>query len=164
MLGKLLIQNYLRLMDNILNDGAQCIRKSQPGSEPCSGGGKSRPAEPERCEVGVHTQGQAQAMISVRHRVAPAVPGDSMASGTAALPSAARPLRRTFRGEPGQVPLARDFVRRYLAGRRCPAGAIQDILVCTTELAANAVLHSRSGLPGGHLAWKLLSAPGSGCM
>jgi serine/threonine-protein kinase RsbW len=48
------------------------------------------------------------------------------------------------------VPLARDFVRRYLTGRRCPAEAVQDILVCASELAANAVLHSRSGLPGGH--------------
>jgi anti-sigma regulatory factor (Ser/Thr protein kinase) len=50
------------------------------------------------------------------------------------------------------VPLARDFVRRYLTGRRCPAAAVQDIVVCATELAANAVLHSRSGLPGGHFS------------
>jgi anti-sigma regulatory factor (Ser/Thr protein kinase) len=50
------------------------------------------------------------------------------------------------------VPLTRDFVRRYLNGCRCPAEAVQDILVCATELAANAVLHSRSGLPGGHFS------------
>jgi anti-sigma regulatory factor (Ser/Thr protein kinase) len=59
-------------------------------------------------------------------------------------------LRRTFRGEPGQVRLVRDFVRRHLVGCRCPAATIQDILVCASELATNAVLHSRSGLPDGH--------------
>jgi hypothetical protein len=69
-----------------------------------------------------------------------------VASGTAASASATRSLRRTFRGEPGQVPLARDFVSRYLNGRHCPAETVQDILVCATELAANAVLHSRSRL------------------
>ena len=73
------------------------------------------------------------------------------AAPLAASPPAARPLRRTSRGEPGQVPLVRDFVARYLDGR-CPAEAAYDILVCVTELAANAVRHSRSGLPGGHFS------------
>jgi serine/threonine-protein kinase RsbW len=66
--------------------------------------------------------------------------------------STARPLRRTFPGEPGQVATVRNFVGRYLAGRRCPAAMVQDILVCVSELATNAVLHSRSGLPGGHFS------------
>jgi hypothetical protein len=92
----------------------------------------------------VHTQGHAQAMISGRRGVVPAPSGGSVASETAA--SATRSLRRTFRGEPGQVPLARDFVSRYLNGRHCPAEKVQDTLVCATELAVNAVLHSRSRL------------------
>lgn len=100
----------------------------------------------------MHTQGRAQAIGSALPGVAPAAPEDSIASGIAASPPTERPLRRTFRGEPAQVPLARDFVRRYLADRRCPAAAVQDIAVCATELAANAVLHSRSGLPGGHFS------------
>jgi serine/threonine-protein kinase RsbW len=50
------------------------------------------------------------------------------------------------------VPLVRDFVSCCLDGRRCPAEAVQDILACATELAANAVLHSRSGVPGGHFS------------
>jgi serine/threonine-protein kinase RsbW len=75
-----------------------------------------------------------------------------MTGGTIASLPATQRLQRTFRGEPGQVPQARDFVRRYLPGRVCSAQASEDILVCATELAANAVLHSRSGLPGGHFS------------
>jgi hypothetical protein len=65
-----------------------------------------------------------------------------------------------FRGEAGQVPLVRDFVRRYLADWPCPGAAVEDVLLCATELAANAVRHSRSGLPGGHLAVEVAARPG----
>jgi len=106
----------------------------------------------------VHTQGHAQAMISARPGVTPAFSMDSALSGTAESPPATRSLRRTFRGERGQVPLARDFIFRYLNGRRCPAETVQDILVCATELTANAVLHSRSGLPGGHFSVEVACA------
>ena len=125
---------------------------SPTGPEPCSGSGDSRSAEPERCEVAVHTQGQAPATISVRRGVVPAVPWGSMTGGTAAFLPAVQPLHRMFRGEPGQVRLARDFVRCYLTGRACSAQAAEDILVCATELTTNAVLHSHSGLPGGHFS------------
>ena len=101
-----------------------------------------------RCVV--RTQGHAQAMIGARHGVDRVFSQESAASGACAPPPAARPPRRAFRGEPGQVPLVRNFVSCCLDGRRCPAEAVQDILACATELAANAVLHSRSGLPGGH--------------
>jgi serine/threonine-protein kinase RsbW len=90
----------------------------------------------------VHTQGQAQATIGARLCENPSV-------------SAARPLRRTFPGEPGQVATVRNFIRRYLSGRHCPAAVVQDILVCASELATNAVLHSRSGLPGGHFSVRI---------
>jgi anti-sigma regulatory factor (Ser/Thr protein kinase) len=65
-------------------------------------------------------------------------------------PGPSRPLRRIFRGEPGQVRFVRDFIGRYLARSPCPAGTVEDVLLCATELAANAVLHTRSGLAGGH--------------
>jgi serine/threonine-protein kinase RsbW len=106
----------------------------------------------------VRTQGHEQAMTGARHGVGAVVSGRGAASGTAVPSSATRSLRRTFRGEPGQVPLVRDFVSRYLDGRHCPAEAVQDILVCATELAANAVLHSRSGLPGGHFSVEIACA------
>lgn len=106
----------------------------------------------------VPRQGHAQAMIGARPGVTTAFSLGSAASGLAASPPATRPLRRTFRGEPGQVPLARDFVFRYLNGRHCPAEAVRDILVCATELAANAVLHSHSGLPRGHFGVEVVCA------
>ena len=56
------------------------------------------------------------------------------------------------------MPLVRDFVSCCLDGCRCPAEAVQDILACATELAANAVLHSRSGLPGGHFSVEVACA------
>ena len=97
-------------------------------------------------------------MISARPGVTPAFSVGSAATGTAASPPATRSSRRTFRGEPAQVPLAREFVFRYLNGRHCPAETVQDILVCVSELAANAVLHSRSGLPGGHFSVEVVCA------
>jgi len=106
----------------------------------------------------VRTQGHAQAMIGAPHDVDTVVSAGSAASGTAAPPPGTRPLRRAFRGEPSQVPLVRDFVSCCLDGCRCPAEAVQDILACATELAANAVLHSRSGLPGGHFSVEVACA------
>jgi serine/threonine-protein kinase RsbW len=46
----------------------------------------------------------------------------------------------TFHGEPGQVGRVRAEVRAYLAG--CPRA--DDAILIASELAANAVLHSRS--------------------
>jgi serine/threonine-protein kinase RsbW len=46
----------------------------------------------------------------------------------------------TFHGEPGQVGRVRDGLRAYLAG--CPR--TDDAILIASELAANAVLHSRS--------------------
>ncbi len=46
----------------------------------------------------------------------------------------------TFHGEPGQVGRVRAEVRAYLAG--CPRA--DDAVLVASELAANAVLHSRS--------------------
>lgn len=85
----------------------------------------------------MRTQGHAQAMIDARHGCTTVAVAGSAASGTAAFSSVTQPLRRTFRGEPGQVSLVRDFVSSCLE-RHCPAEAVQDILACANELAASA--------------------------
>lgn len=157
-LGKLLSQNYLRLVGKILQDGESALQKSRrqnrvPEQVKAGPGSLSDPRWVMRA------QGRARTMIGAQHGVVVVAPGGSMASGTAALSQVVtRSLRRTFRGECGQVPLVRDFVSRYLNGRHCPARAVQDTLVCATELAANAVLHSRSGLPGGHFSVQVACA------
>lgn len=109
-----------------------------------------------RCVV--RTQGHVRAMIGARQGVGMVLSQESAASATSAPLPAALPPRRAFRGEPGQVPLVRNFVSCCLDGRRCPAETVQDILACATELAANAVLHSRSGLPGGYFTVEVACA------
>ena len=63
------------------------------------------------------------------------------------LPAAAAPpvTAREFAGDAGQVRAA----RRFLAGVLDGCTAAGDALLCVSELATNAVLHSRSGRPGG---------------
>jgi serine/threonine-protein kinase RsbW len=64
---------------------------------------------------------------------------------------------RVFPGEAGQIGAARRFLAGLLDG--CPAAG--DALVCVSELATNAVLHSRSGRPGGRFSVCVALQPGS---
>ncbi|HZC42180.1 MAG TPA: ATP-binding protein [Streptosporangiaceae bacterium] len=64
-----------------------------------------------------------------------------------------KPVCRLFPGWYQQVPLAREFAGRCLAGHGPLAEpTIRDVLLCVTELATNAVEHTRSGFPGGIFA------------
>lgn len=54
------------------------------------------------------------------------------------------PLGRTFRGTPASVPEARRFAGELLAD--CPAREV--LLMCVSELCANAIVHSASGNGG----------------
>lgn len=54
-------------------------------------------------------------------------------------------VRRTFPGQPGQVRIVRWWLTTQLGG---PASTDDVVLACS-ELAANAIIHSDSGLPGG---------------
>ena len=53
--------------------------------------------------------------------------------------------RRTFAGLPSQVAVARRWLAQMVEG----FAAIDEVLLATSELASNAVLHSDSGLSGG---------------
>jgi hypothetical protein len=55
-----------------------------------------------------------------------------------------RPWARTFRGTPASVPEARWFVGELLAG--CPAR--ETLMLCASELSANAIAHTDSGRGG----------------
>jgi len=71
------------------------------------------------------------------------------ASASAVSPSA-RPLQAlavaaVFRGSRDQVRQARGFAARVLDGWP----TVNDVVFCVSELAANAVVHSASGRPGG---------------
>ena len=64
------------------------------------------------------------------------------------------PLSRTFPGRSDQVAAARQFIRDALA--ECPGAA--DVVLLTSELAANAILHSASG-DGGSFGVALHQVP-----
>jgi len=61
-------------------------------------------------------------------------------SGPAALRTA-----RTYPGTPDQMRVVRVDIRALAGG--CPLA--EDIVLCASELATNAVMHSHSGMPGG---------------
>jgi hypothetical protein len=62
---------------------------------------------------------------------------------------------RPFRGEPSQVSKARSWLAALLP----PCEPLDDLLVFTSELASNAVTHTRSGLPGGWFTVEVTWSP-----
>jgi len=82
------------------------------------------------------------------------------ASASAVSPSA-RPLQAlavaaAFRGSPDQVRQARGFAARALAGWP----TVDDVVLCVSELATNAVLHSASSQPGEFFWLHVTAVPG----
>ena len=71
------------------------------------------------------------------------MPPTARAAGTTAAPVIT--WARTFPAVPAQVREA----RRFLAGLLDGGPAAGDALICLSELASNAVVHSRSSQPGG---------------
>lgn len=67
-----------------------------------------------------------------------------------------RSAAATYCGKPEEVARARALLRRELRG--CPAA--DDIILCASELAANAVLHSDSHRDGGTFTVRAKISPG----
>ena len=63
---------------------------------------------------------------------------------------------RLFQASPERVGAARRFLAECLDG----APETSDAIVCLSELASNAVLHSRSARPGGQFRVRVRRAPG----
>jgi len=63
----------------------------------------------------------------------------------------------TYGGRPEHVRQARADARDLLAG--CPAA--DEVILCLSELAANAVVHSNSRRPGGTFTVRIGSRPGA---
>lgn len=86
-----------------------------------------------------------------QHRTGPA--------GPAGPDAAVRHFERAFAGEPVSVAEARRFVRQALDGV-APASVCDDAAVCVSELATNAVRHTRSGEADGGYRVVLETGPG----
>ncbi|PRX96843.1 ATP-binding protein [Allonocardiopsis opalescens] len=67
----------------------------------------------------------------------------------------------TFRGTIAAVPDARRWTRRMLAHAGVPADVADTALLLVSELAANAVRHTRSGEPGGRFRLRVRCAAGA---
>jgi len=65
-------------------------------------------------------------------------------------------LTCTLPGRPESARAAREFAAECLKG--CPAA--DDAVLCVDELVANAIQHSRSGLPGGTIEVRITATPG----
>src|SRR5436190_7717241 len=80
---------------------------------------------------------------------------DLPASATASLDLCASAV--TYPGKPEHVRQVRAGARGLLAG----CAAADEVILCLSELAANAVLHSDSRRPGGTFTVRLESCPGA---
>ena len=77
-------------------------------------------------------------------------------AGPGAAPQSVQRTCRVFPAQPRQVGAARAFLAGVLAG--CPV--VQDAVLCLSELASNAVLHSASGQAGGTFTVRAQTCPG----
>jgi anti-sigma regulatory factor (Ser/Thr protein kinase) len=70
---------------------------------------------------------------------------------------------RTYPGLPESVPAARSWAAGYLRAvvGEGAAGLLDDTLVCLSEYLTNALRYTRSGLPGGTVAIRIVVAAGA---
>src|SRR5215467_2425799 len=86
----------------------------------------------------------------------PATASLDLPAPAAASPDLCAPAA-TYPGRPEHVRQVRADAQGLLAG--CPAA--DEVILCLSELAANAVLHSDSGRPGGTFTVRIESCPGA---
>ena len=79
-----------------------------------------------------------------------------LAASAAASPDVRAPAA-TYPGRPEHLRQVRADARQLLAG--CPVA--DEVILCLSELAANAVLHSDSRRPGGTFTVRIESCPGA---
>ena len=72
-----------------------------------------------------------------------------------ALPTAAPRYSRSYDGHAEQAGAVRRFVADVLEG----SPALGDAVLCVSELVANAILHSKSGLPDGQFEVRIFPHP-----
>jgi anti-sigma regulatory factor (Ser/Thr protein kinase) len=83
--------------------------------------------------------------------------GHSDPAGSPAVGCAVRAESRTFAGLRSEVRVARHWLARLVAGHH----AADDAQLALSELAANAVSHSRSGAPGGTFTVRVVVGHGA---
>jgi serine/threonine-protein kinase RsbW len=88
---------------------------------------------------------------------APDQPAGSDERATTALPQAKAPVLSVLPGAPESASAARQMARQLLGDRHPAAETVQLVV---SELVTNAIVHSRSGAPGGSVTVAL--CPGSG--
>ncbi len=76
----------------------------------------------------------------------------SLKAGTGDGQDRTRRLVKTFPGTADQVQLARRFVAEVLTG----LAAMDDAVLCVSEIASNAIVHSRSSREGGSFTIRVL--------
>lgn len=75
----------------------------------------------------------------------------------AAITTAPRTVARAYPGSPRHIREVRSDLHEVLAG--CPVA--DEVILCASELATNAVRHSRSGQPGGTFTVQVAVFPGT---
>jgi anti-sigma regulatory factor (Ser/Thr protein kinase) len=98
---------------------------------------------------------------TLRNGLETGMPRSAPPAGTLAQLTAqvANPERRVFPGLPLQLAQVRRFVARALDG--CPV--LDEAVLCVSELASNAIVHTRTG-QGGRFEVVVWRGPGSACV
>lgn len=111
----------------------------------------SAPATPAPVTPGPPTSDQVTAGPPTSALVTEALAG-SAAAGPSPSGQWAAVARLTVPGEPGRVAEVRRWLAGFLASQEAVRLLVEDSVLVVSEMVSNAVLHTRSGHPGGEVA------------